>query len=261
MLKQKLTLFKTTGRLLFGMLVLTGAIWGNPISINAYSVDWSRGESIWVDLDQYQTGTATPTDLYFAGVVSIALTQGGNTYYRDTMCVDLFTEILIGNTYDSELLHPSQVTTEPLQRVSWLIDNALLPTQNPNIISDLPQADWVSSVAQGAGLQLAIWDLANNGGLNFAPGSRIQFDAQTDPGAVQWAQTYESLSIGRQTDSAFVYKNWDPNSGAPAQMLEGPMFQDQGPAPTPEPSTCVYLLTGLALVGVRFTRRLKTSGK
>ena len=207
------------------------------------AVDWNRGESIWINQD------GSDQYAYFAGVVAIELSQNGQQYNRDTLCVDLFTDINLGVNYGTEVLRPDQVPGKNLQRVSWLIDNALLPTQGPSYPSVLSSSDWVTTAAQGAGIQLAVWDITHDGGDGFYSG-RVQASTAsgqlTDPTALAWAETYEALSVGHQSDQAFVYQNWDLTTMAPAQMLEGPMFLDHGPSPAPESAT--YLLTGISLI-------------
>jgi hypothetical protein len=79
----------------------------------------------------------------------------------------------------------------------------------------------------------------------------------TDSAVLNWAVTYENLALipGNTSNDAFVYVNVDLGSGAPAQMLEGPKFTDDGgPQPQPEPSTLLLAgtaLTALGLVGRR----------
>src|SRR5204862_499848 len=135
------------------------------------------------------------------------------------------------------------------ERVAWLVDNSLQPTEVPASPSELPSADWVTSSAKGAGLQLAIWDIVHDNGDGFAAG-RVQAAGDpgnpTDPAVLSWAQFYESASVGKQSVHAFIYDNVDMGNGQPAQMLAGPQYLDGGPTPptftafdTPEPSTFV----------------------
>ncbi len=261
MVRNKRTIMKRTsnlpftGRLLMGLLLFAGFAPADTL-LTPPGVDWTRGASIWMNED------GTPQDAYFAGVVLINLQQDGQTYYRDTMCVDLFTDIYIGVTYNTNVVSPNDVPGRNLNQVAWLLDNVLMPTQGPVYSSDLPTSDWVTSVAQGAGLQLAIWDITTDGGDGFSSG-RVQASTTpgeaTDPTVLAWAQTYEALSAGQTSDQAFVYINSAIGSGTPAQMLEGPVFTDGGPTPpaftlendppaTPEPATSA--LAGLALIGI-----------
>ncbi len=249
---------RTARCLLIGLLIFAGL--ASASTITAPGVDWTRGGSIWINED------GTSVDAYFAGVVLINLSENGQQYNRDTLCVDLFTDIYIGVTYNTTVLDPNSVPGRHLNQVAWLLNNALMPTQGPVYSSALPTSDWVTTASQGAGIQLAIWDITTDGGDGFSAG-RVQAatapGASTDPAVLAWAQTYESLSAGKSSNQAFVYVNSAIDSGVPAQMLEGPIFRDGGPTPlgmnpsgidpTPEPATCV--LAGLALVGLGIVKR------
>jgi hypothetical protein len=244
------TLSQLAIRLCLGAL-LGGSALANTI-ITATGVDWNRGASFWVGED----GVAT--DAYFGGVIEIKLQQGSSVWYRDTLCVDLFTDIYLGQGYGTVLATPDEVPGKNLYRVSWLVDNALLPTQMAGVSSALPSNQWVTNSAQGAGIQLAIWDIVHDGGDGFSSG-RVQAVTgpthQTDPNILAWAQTYEALSLGQSSDSAYIYKNVDLGNSLPAQMLAGPMFLDQGPAPAPEPITLSMVGGALIVMGAGFRRR------
>jgi hypothetical protein len=226
---------------------LLASAWLAPAdTIVVTGVDWNRGESIQVGEDGADKQT------YFAGVVLLSVYADGRQYARDTLCVDLFTEIYIGNTYDTTVLSPSQVPGKNLEQVSWLVDNTLLPTQDTTYLSDLPASDWIESAVQGAGVQLAIWDLVHDGGDLFSAG-RVQAAADpshpTDPAVLDWAEKYESLSAGQGSDLAYIYRNVDEGSGQLVQMLAGPRFHDGGPSPAPEPSTLALVGAALIVVG------------
>jgi len=123
----------------------------------------------------------------------------------------------------------------------------MLPAQNSTYLSSLAQSDWVSSSAQGEGIQLAIWDIVHDGGDGFSAG-RVQAAGATDPAVLAWAQRYEALSLGKSDNQEFVYSNVDLGSGLPAQMLIGPQFADAGPQPVPEPQT--LMPAGMALIAL-----------
>jgi len=230
-------------------------------TIDATGVDWSRGGSVVIREDNVDVNA------YFAGVIFISLSDGGQTYYRDTLCVDLFTDIYLGQVYNTNLLRPQDVPQKDLTRVAWLVDNALLPTQNSSYGSVLPRDEWVFSAAQGAGIQLAIWDIVHDGGDGLSSG-RVQAasadDANnnglgaTDPTVLLWAQSYESLSQDQSSDVAFVYNNVDLG-GTVAQMLIGPEFSDGGPQPAPEPR--MLMPAGAALIALSLALRHYASGK
>ena len=218
-------------------------------TITVPGVDWSMGGNIWLDAG------GTPEDAYFAGLIYINLIQDGQTYARDTLCVDFYTDIVIGNTYDTQVLAPGQVPGRNLDQVAWLIDNALLPGQNPQYQSALPSADWVTTVAQGEALQLAVWSITTDGSVGplSLTDPNNNTGNQTDPQVQQWTATYLALSRGQTSSVAYVYQNW--SASGPAQMLEGAEFLDNGPAPAPEPLS--YVLVGTALIGLRYIGRRK----
>ena len=115
----------------------------------------------------------------------------------------------------------------------------------------------MTTAAQGAGIQLAIWDIVHDGGDGFSAG-RVQAVTNpsnpTDSNVLSWANTYEALSAGNSSAFAFIYNNVNMGNGVPAQMLAGPRFADGGPVPNPEPAT--FLMAGAALIGLsRFARR------
>ncbi len=236
------------------VLLLCGGI-ASAATIIVTDVDPTRGESIWINEDGQNV------DAYFAGVLLISLTSNGQTVNRDTLCVDLFTDIYIRQMYGTSVLHPYQVPGEDLARVSWLVDNALLPTQS-SYPSLLPEEYWVNTPAEGAGIQLAIWDIVHDGGDGLYAG-RVQAATGpngqvTDPLAVAAAQYYLSSSVGMSSGLAYIYSNVNLSNNLPAQMLAGPMFTDGGPVPNPEPSTLI--LVGAALVAVGCISRRKKTG-
>jgi hypothetical protein len=226
---------------LLGLLLMTAA--ASASTIVATGVDASRGGGIWIRED------GVDVSAYFAGVIFIRLTEDGVNYDRDTLCVDLFTDIYLSQTYETHVLHPNNVPGKHLERVSWLVDNALLPTQEPSFASLLPVTDWVTSWQQGAGLQLAVWDIVHDGGDGFSSG-RVQAGQTTPTDAVvlAWAQSYEASSAGMGDNYAYIYQNTIMGSTQPAQMLAGPRFVDGGPTPNPEPAT--MLMAGTALVSM-----------
>ena len=241
-------------RLLPALTLLCGAASADAI-IESPGVDWSRGGAMVIRADNVDE------QAYFAGVIFLQLTSGSQTFDRDSLCVDLFTDIYIGQQYNSTLLDPSMVPGKNLMQVSWLVDNALLPAQDSTFTSVLDPSDWVTSSVQGMGIQFAIWDIVHDGGDGFSSG-RVQAasasDANnnglgaTDASVIAWAQLYESLSAGQSNDQAYVYNNVSLN-GTPAQMLIGPQFADAGPVPIPEPQTC--LPVGVALIGLSLMTR------
>jgi hypothetical protein len=211
----------------------------------------------------------TDTNTYFAGGLDIQLTNSNGTVTRETMCVDLFVDIYVGQSYGTSVDLPSQVVPPQnpalLEEVAWLEDNALLPALTPGAPSVLPSSDWVqgaNAAAMGAGMQIAIWDIVVDGGDGFSSGTVQQGSAAhpTDPTVLSWAQTYETLAAGQSSDLGFVYENVSLSNGSPAQTLEGPEFQDSGPHPVaPESST--FVLAGMALLALGHAARRKLGSR
>ncbi|MGA2328547.1 MAG: thioester domain-containing protein [Bryobacteraceae bacterium] len=222
---------------LTALLLLAGI--ASATTIKVTDVDTSRGESIWIKEN------GVDTDAYFAGIILISVFTEGTEYDRDSVCVDLFTDIYLKQVYDTVLLRPDEVPEKDLLRVAWLVDNAVPPVPLPS-----PALAEVTTPEQGAGLQLAIWDIVHDSGDGFTTGS-VQFAAATPQNVRDWAKYYEDQSLGKQSDLAFVYENFIQGSTTQAQMLIGPgYYHDDGPEPpTPEPSTFALAL-GALLIGV-----------
>jgi|SRR5271157_147633 len=259
-------------RLLLALCVFSGFALADGITIDATGVDPNRSIwGVWIDED------GVPTDAV-AGVINITLTEGSNVYYRDTLCVDLFTDIYLNQTYNDQIYIPSAIkatwdTGQNLEEVSWLLDNTLLPPVGSyhGVLTGNYLADLVTTPAQGAGLQIAIWDLTVDNGDGFSAG-QVQASTVagevTDPSTLYWAGEYENLlrefSPSNWSDDANVYVNWSTSLSStgqviitPAQMLEGPIFQDNGPpAIAPEPAT--FILVGAALIAIGWSWRRRS---
>jgi hypothetical protein len=210
------------------------------------------GENIWIGEDN--TGTVVDTQA-FAGIIDITL---DGTYNRTTMCVQLFVDIDEGTTYNTTVLLPSQVTVTPpptvasLEQVAWLLDNET-PTTN----------------AQAAGLQLAIWKIAEDGvdtgsNLSWTTGTvREATGAHTTNATVlSDATSYLADAVGHSSDLAFVYENTtQATPPAPAQMLEGLEYSG-GPQPPPlTPECSTFMLAGVALLALGHTARRRLGSR
>ena len=104
----------TVFRYAFRFLAVAGLACGlaSATTIEATGVDWARGQSIWIQED------GVDKSAYFAGVILITVTDGGQQYSRDSLCVDLFTDININTVYDTTILHPYQVAgQEPAEGI------------------------------------------------------------------------------------------------------------------------------------------------
>ncbi len=211
-------------------------------------------------IDETINGVLTPTDVYFAGIIDIQLTDAAGVFNRTTMCVQLLIDISIGTTYNTTVLLPSQVnvtappTDAALEQIAWLLDNET-PADNDS----------------GAGLQLAIWKIASDGVFTgtgnagrhpFTTGTVQQASGNyTTPTAILTdATTYLTAAEGHSSNVAYVYENFTqttPPTGV--QMLEGLEFHDGGPSPAPESST--FVLAGVALLALGHTARRRLTSR
>jgi hypothetical protein len=240
--------------------ILTACQAAGAATIIVTATDPSRGDShLWIN--------ANGNDMQvYAGVLFIRYDDGTQSYNGDALCVDLFVDIGIGGTYGSGIALPDEVPGRNLDRVSWLVDNALLPPQSGSgYQSALPPADWVTDPSQGAGLQLAIWDIVHDGGDGFDSGL-VQDGSSahpTDPQVLAWARSYEAVSVGQASNDSFVFQNVSLNNGQEAQTLMGPalysLFQPPPSGPDPVPECGTFLLAGSALVGIGLIRRQRHS--
>jgi len=201
------------------------------------------------DSNFYVKENGTDTEIGFAGIIDITL---DGTYNRTTMCVQLFVDINEHTTYNTTVLLPSQVTVTPpptvasLEQIAWLLDNET-PTSND----------------QAAGLQLAIWKIAQDGmdtgsNLNWTSGTvQEATGAHTTPAAIlSDATSYLAASVGHSSDLAFVYENTtQATPPVAAQMLEGLEYAG-GPQPPPlTPECSTFMLAGVALLALGHTAK------
>jgi hypothetical protein len=201
-------------------------------------VDKTRGQAIWINEN------GMPTNTYFGGVIEIALMQNGKMFQprhdvHRRVCIDVFTDIDLNTNYDTAVLQPSQIAGEDCNALAGCSGTRCCQpwgTTHPSF----PRPDGATTAAQGAGL-LAIWDLTTDGdsdtnkGGNGGPYSgKIQVSSSashaTPADVIQWAKTYESISIKMQDNHSLVHQNWV--MGQPSQtvpMLEGPLFTEGDP--------------------------------
>jgi hypothetical protein len=243
-------------RLLPALIVGCGMASASTI-IDVTAVDTSRGAYNLV----IRENNTTDVQLYFAGVIMISVTEGSQTFLRDSLCVDLFTDIFLSQQYNTNLLRPDQMPQKNLERASWLVDNYLLPAQNAPA-SSTPNPYWVTSPVQGMAIQLAIWDIVHDGGDGFGAGLVQATTVDTGLGVtptnvVSLAQQYELFSLDKANDQAFVYNNVDMGNNQPAQMLIGPQFADGGPQPVPEPRTLLPMGLALIALSLGLRRRIR----
>jgi hypothetical protein len=194
----------------------------------ATGVDSATGlqDSVWIN----ENGVATR--LYFAGGVDITVDGLARLVY----CVDLLTDIGVPGTYNTVV---DYANTPNLERVGWLM-----------------QHEWPSYYysgsnlqVQGAGLQLAIWDILTDNGDGFNSGIVAQSTSTwhpTNAAVLAAAVQYEADSLNKSSMWGDVYYNTN-SSGVRVQTLMGQQ--------APEPAAVVTILSGLVLIGLGSLRR------
>jgi hypothetical protein len=213
-------------RLILLGLLITGSAYSTTITLN--QIDGNLGESItFSDYGNVATNWAGGVDATVAG------------YARVLYCVQLKVNISVPGTYDSILDFADSAS---LQRVGWLMQYHA-PT-NP---------------ADGAGFQLALWDILQDGADGFDSGNVMTVlatdtNAATPTDVVTAANHYEAISAGMSGTEAVIYKNFTLG-GDPQQTLIGFWVTDSGPSPAPEPSVILLIFSGLVLIGLSRVRR------
>jgi hypothetical protein len=207
-------------RLILLALLAAGSACATTIKLN--QLDGNLGESItFSDYGTVTTNWAGGIDATIAG------------YARVLYCVQLAVNIYVPGTYDSAL---DYADTASLQRVGWLM-----------------QYHAPTTPAAGAGFQLALWDILQDGADGFDSGNVMTVTA-TPGDVVTAANYYESISAGMSSMAAIIYDN-KTLEGIAQQKLIGFWATDQGPTPAPEPATFLLIFGGLALIGLSRLRR------
>jgi len=192
-------------------------------TINVEDMDWTRAYATYVKADGVD-------EYAWAGAIKILL---DGIFNRVVLCVDLFTDIYLYNTYNVDLVTSDESSVPNVGRAAWMV-NYLLPT--------------VTTPQQGAGLQFAIWDVVHDGGDGFSLG-RVQAatNPPTDPAVLAAAVNYLSASVG-QSSVAWIYYTFQQGTNTPMQTLIGPATFDGGPVANPEPQTFLLFSTGVVLL-------------
>jgi hypothetical protein len=211
-------------------LLAAGSACATTITLN--QLDGNLGESIaFSDYGTVTTNWAGGVDATIAG------------YARVLYCVQLAVNIYVPGTYDSVL---DYADTASLQRVGWLMQYHA-PGQVSSGVAD------ESAPADGAGFQLALWDILQDEADGFGIGN-VQTVAATPANVVAAANYYESISAGMSGTAAIIYDN-KTLLGVEQQKLIGFWATDEGPSPAPEPATFLLIFGGLALIGLSRLRR------
>lgn len=173
-------------------------------------------------------GSTTPGNHY---AVEIMVNKAGTIFIA--YCIDLFTSIGI-NTYNNTTGLPDSFTNG--LRAAWLY-NTYAPTVNTN---DL-----------GAAVQVALWDIAHDGGDGLGAGN-IRL-AATETSLRTVADGMITASLGHTSMNATILYNTSLTNGTPAQTL----ITAQAAYETPEPMTMALVGGALCLLA-RIGRRRRT---
>jgi hypothetical protein len=218
-----------SNRLILLALLAASSACATTIKLN--QLDGNLGENIaFSDYGTVTTNWAGGVDATVAG------------YARVLYCVQLKVSINVPGTYDSVL---DYADTASLQRVSWLMQYHAPGQVSSGVAGESVPAD-------GAGFQLALWDILQDGADGFGVGN-VQTVAATPANVVAAANYYESISAGMSSTTAIIYDN--TLNGVEQQKLIGFWATDSGPSPAPEPLAILLMSSGLVLVGLRRLRR------
>ena len=175
----------------------------------------------------------------FSGYINATV---GSTSIR-TLCVDYFTSITQGESFQVNALAPANVLTNA-GRIAWLVETYL----NTNLNN-----------SAAAGLQLAVWDLVHDvtTGRGFdagviQAGSPLYAGGGNNAASISAsirnnADTYLTASLNQTSNNAVIYQHVD---GAGVRQM---LIAYQA---TPEPATWLMMASGLALI-VFGTRRVR----
>ena len=218
---------------------LSTTSFANQVYVSLTGMDSNTSTKI--DLRVLDPGTdqyTTWTNVWAGGILTIA----GNSAVEDYYCVDLFHDINVPGTYLDNVSLPNAALRQ--DRVAWMIDNLTTTFSKDSSISKL----------QGAGLQLAIWDIVTDGGDGFSTGS-VQKAATTNADVVAWAQQYIALSVGKSAMDVGVYQVSTLNKkGVPYQTL-------MGDTTVPEPASLGFAAFGILTLALFHRRRSANSSR
>ena len=210
----------------------------NTLFVSGIDVSLGMG-SFWIHTDQ-QLGLPGDTggsneQVYWAGAIDITV----DNYIRQVFCVQLFTEIGIGGTYNTTMDFSD---TPNLERLGWLLKN-----------------EFPTTPLEGAAFQLAFWDIIEDNGNGFDVGKvskSTDVNNPTPADLLTAATNYETDSAPYTAIYGMVYHNTTFGvPPVPVQNLMGKPVTDGGPSPAPEPATLLMIFAGLALICLGRLRR------
>ena len=231
---------------LAGLMIVSSGF-ASATTISFQGLDAARSAQVWMNFT-YLAGdlmlngntassTTSVNEQIGVGVLNVAF--DGSLQLQDAFCVDRFRYISNGN-YTVNVSVPSTVNNG--NRAAWLLHD-ILPQ-----INAAPVGTQQRNLA--AALQMAIWDIIQDGGDGFTAGRIRQSTSvahPTDSVILSLANTFITQSNGHAYTNALVLSNVNVNSYTQRLIV------DQG---VPEPSTWALALTGLLWAGLRRAKRV-----
>jgi len=219
-------------RLSLALILCCGIACADSIILTGLDTPLGEQNQLWINEQ------GTNTQLYWAGGINAKI---DNKYTRVLWCVELFVNIGLNTTYNTTI---DWADTPQLKRVGWMMANTV---QN------------VTTQAQGAAFQLAIWDIIEDNGDGFAVGAGKVYQSTsaqhpTDATVLSLAAQYEAQSVGKSFTWTPIYNNVTLQ-GVAVQDLIGPLTYDNGPlGKAPEPGDAGLVAGGLAMIGFGWWR-------
>ncbi|MBM3793909.1 MAG: hypothetical protein FJW31_07530 [Acidobacteria bacterium] len=213
-MKNKTTLLISTLLTILSSTTLFGT------NIQHTGLDWDRAMTIEIKAD----GNVRNAN---AGV-GVLLVNGAD--YVDALCVNLFQAIYLNTTYAAQSIAPASYDVDGGNAPAYLAERYLSAS-----LTDVG----------GAALQLAVWDLIDDGGDGFAAG-RIRSTANTNGSVLAQANNWRMEAMG-QSGAASIFTA-APGTTAFQQQIY--LTGNPGGGEVPEPGKLVMLVVGVA--GVAF---------
>ena len=226
-------------------LMMASSGFASATTISFQGLDAARSAQVWMNFT-YLAGdvmlngntassTTSVNEQIGVGVLNVAF--DGSLQLQDAFCVDRFRYISNGN-YTVNLSAPSTITNG--NRAAWLLHD-ILPQ-----INAAPVGTQQRNLA--AALQMAIWDIIQDGGDGFTAGRIRRSTSSSNPTnsiILSLANSFITQSNGQSYTNALVLSNVSVGSYTQRLIIDG----------VPEPSTWALALTGLLWAGLRRAKR------
>ena len=238
---------KRTQLFTLASLMIASSGLASATTITFQGLDAARSAEVWMRFTYLagdlmlngNTASSTTSVNERIGIGVLNVSFDGSLQLQDAFCVDRFRYISNGN-YTVDLSSPSTIVNGT--RAAWLLHD-ILPQ-----INAAPAGTQQRNLA--AALQMAIWDIIQDGGDGFTAG-RIRRSTSssnpTDSIILSLANSFITQSNGQSYTNALVLSNVNVNSYTQRLIV------DQG---VPEPSTWALALTGLLWAGLRRAKRV-----